>query len=107
MTVAADFFLYAGILAELVCVIGVVWMKDTFDQLHFSAAGSTLGPLLIAVAVVLTGFSSLSGTVECVVAVAALITLNPVLTHATGRLAWRASGGATAEDAATERETAP
>lgn len=38
-TLVADVLLGAGVLAELVCCLGVVWMRDVFDRLHFSAAG--------------------------------------------------------------------
>jgi monovalent cation/proton antiporter MnhG/PhaG subunit len=93
--VVADVALAAGVVAQLVCCLGVWWMRDVFDRLHFAAAGSTVGPVLIGVAVALTGFSSVSGTVQALAAVAFLVVLNPVLTHATGRAARRLgdSGG--------------
>ncbi|TQJ91258.1 monovalent cation/H(+) antiporter subunit G [Streptomyces sp. SLBN-31] len=87
--VAADATLAAGVLAQLVCCLGVWWMRDVFDRLHFAAAGTTVGPVLIGVSVALTGFSSVSGTVQALAAVAFLVVLNPVLTHATGRAARR------------------
>jgi monovalent cation/proton antiporter MnhG/PhaG subunit len=86
---AARALLVMGVAAELVCCVGVWWMRDVFDRLHFSAAGTTLGPVLIGVSVVLTGFSSLSGTVQSVAAVVFLLVLNPVLTHSTARAARR------------------
>ncbi|WP_324788266.1 monovalent cation/H(+) antiporter subunit G [Streptomyces sp. H51] len=85
--VAADVALAAGVLAQLVCCVGVWWMRDVFDRLHFAAAGSTVGPVLIGVSVALTGFSSPSGTVQALAATAFLVLLNPVLTHATARAA--------------------
>lgn len=85
--VAADVALAAGVLAQLVCCLGVWWMRDVFDRLHFAAAGTTVGPVLVGVSVALTGFSSTSGTVQALAAVALLILLNPVLTHASGRAA--------------------
>ncbi|MBP0458763.1 monovalent cation/H(+) antiporter subunit G [Streptomyces montanisoli] len=85
--VAADVTLAAGVLAQLVCCLGVVWMRDVFDRLHFAGAGTTVGPVLIGVSVALTGFSSPSGTVQSLVALAFLVLLGPVLTHATGRAA--------------------
>ena len=83
--VVATALLWLGVTAELVCLLGVMWMRDAFDELHYVAAATTVGPLLIAVAAVLTGFSSLAGTTECVTACVALFVLNPVLTSATGR----------------------
>ena len=83
--IAATVLLWAGVIAELVCVLGLVWMRDAFDELHYVAAATTAGPVLIATAAGLTGFSSLAGTTEVVTACAALFVLNPVLTSATGR----------------------
>lgn len=83
--IAAAVFLWTGIAIEVACIIGLVWLRDPFDGLHFVAVATTAGPVLIAVAVVMTGFSSLAGTTECVAACAVLFVLNPVLTSATGR----------------------
>ena len=83
--VAATTLLGLGVGAEVICVVGVVWMTDGFDALHFTAAATTIGPLLVATAAVLTGFSSLSGTIECVTACVVLFLLSPVLVGATGR----------------------
>ncbi|WP_181139117.1 monovalent cation/H(+) antiporter subunit G [Streptomyces sp. Ru72] len=87
--IAADVALAAGVIAQLVCCLGVWWMRDVFDRLHFAAAGTTVGPVLIGIAVALTGFSSASGTVQALTAVAFLALFNPVLTHATARSARR------------------
>lgn len=89
---AADVALVAGVLAQLVCCLGVWWMRDVFDRLHFAAAGTTVGPVLIGVSVALTGFSSASGTVQALASLAFLVVLNPVLTHATGRAAHHLAG---------------
>lgn len=77
--------LVAGCLCQAVCVAGVLWMRSGFDQLHFSGAASTVGPLLLGVAVVLQGFDSLSGTIDCVVALALTFVLGPVMATATAR----------------------
>lgn len=74
-----------GCLCELVCVLGLIWMRDAFDQLHFSGASSTIGLLAVAVAVGLTGFSSASGTIDCEVALGLTFVLNPVMISATAR----------------------
>lgn len=74
-----------GCLCELVCVLGLLWMRDAFDQLHFSGASSTIGLLAVAVAVALTGFSTVSGTIDCEVALGLTFVLNPVMVSATGR----------------------
>jgi monovalent cation/proton antiporter MnhG/PhaG subunit len=82
---AASVLLWLGVATEVVCLVGVMWMRDALDQLHYAAAATAVGPVLIAVAAGLTGFSSVSGTIGCVVACALLFVLNPVLTSATGR----------------------
>ena len=88
-TAAADTLLVLGVLAELVCVLGVVWLRDTLDRLHFAAAGTTVGPVLVALAVALVGMSTVSALVQSLAALLALLVLNPVLTHATGRAVHR------------------
>lgn len=82
---AADVLLAVGVVAELVCVLGVVWLRDTFDRLHFAGAATTVGPLLVAAAVALTGLPSTSALVESLAALLLLLVVNPVLTHATAR----------------------
>lgn len=82
---AADLVVGVAVLAEVVCCIGVFWMRDFFDRLHFAGAGTTVGPVLLAAAVLLTGSLSTSATVELVVAMLLLLLLNPVVTHATTR----------------------
>jgi uncharacterized MnhB-related membrane protein len=53
-------------------------MRDVFDRLHFAAAGTLAGPVLIGVAVALTGFSSPSGTVQTLAALAFLVLVDPL-----------------------------
>lgn len=74
-----------GCACEMIGVTGVLWMRQGFDQLHFAGAASTVGVLAIGVAVVVQGFSSLSGTIDCVVALALTFLLNPVMATATAR----------------------
>jgi monovalent cation/proton antiporter MnhG/PhaG subunit len=85
----AHALLAAGVLAELICCVGVWWMRDVFDRLHYSGAGSLVGPVLIGASVAITGFSQLSGTVQSLAALAFLAALGPALTHATARSARR------------------
>ena len=77
--------LIAGCVCEAVCVIGTLWMRSGFDQLHYSGAASTVGLLFFAVAVGLQGFSSVSGTIDCVVALGLTFLLGPVMVTATAR----------------------
>ena len=96
--VVAVVLVTAGVAAQVTCVVGVLWLRDVFDALHFAAASSTVGPVLIGAAAVAAGFTSPSATIQCVVAMALLVALNPLLTHVTARLAWHrqtaAGGGA-------------
>lgn len=88
-TLVADVLLWLGVAAELVCSVGVWWMRDVFDRLHYAAAATTLGPALIGASVAVTGAGTVTGTVEAVTATAVLLVVNPLLTHATGRSARR------------------
>ncbi len=74
-----------GCACETVCVAGVLWMRQGFDQLHYAGAASTVAILAFAVAVVVQGFSSLSGTIDCVAALALTFLLNPIMATATAR----------------------
>lgn len=74
-----------GCLCQMVCVAGMLWMSEGFDQMHYVGAASTVGVLAFGVAVVLQGFSTLSGTIECVIALALTFLLNPMMASATAR----------------------
>lgn len=83
----AQILLWAGVAAEIICSIGLGWMSNVFDRLHYVAAATTVGPVLIAVSAALTGAGTVSGTVEVVTACAILLFINPLVTHAMGRTA--------------------
>ncbi|NKZ03118.1 monovalent cation/H(+) antiporter subunit G [Actinomadura latina] len=87
---AAQALLWTGVAAQLVSCAGVWWMRDVFDRLHYTAASTAVGPVLIGTSVVVTGGAGgVSGTVEVVTACAVLLLLSPVVTHAVGRAARR------------------
>jgi multisubunit Na+/H+ antiporter MnhG subunit len=98
--------LAAGSLFELICALGVVWMREGFAQLHYSAAASSVGLAAFAAAVGLTGFSSASGTVDCMVALFLTFALSPVLVAATARAGRRMRYG-TLEPTAREYHQQP
>ena len=77
--------LVVGCLASFVAVAGTLWMADGFDQLHYAGSASTVGVLAFIAAVILQGFASASGVVDCVIALAMTLLLGPVLVTATGR----------------------
>src|SRR3954452_12077904 len=98
--------LVAGVAAQVVCVLGVLVMRGPFDTLHYAAAGSTVGPLLIGTSLVLRevwkdGVLELtSAAAETLVATAFVVLLSPAVTIATARAARRVEFG----DRAIRRE---
>jgi multicomponent Na+:H+ antiporter subunit G len=78
--------LWLGVAVVLLSCAGMLLMRDVLDRLHFTAPATTLGPVLIAVAVVLRESFSATG-LKTVLVAALLIGVNPVLTHATARAA--------------------
>jgi multicomponent Na+:H+ antiporter subunit G len=82
--VLVDVLLGLGVAIELVCCVGMVAMHNAFDRLHFLGPASTVGPVCIAAAIVVSDSLSQSG-VKAVIIAALLIAMGPVLTHATGR----------------------
>lgn len=87
--VAAEVLLWTGVAAELICCVGLWWMTDVFDRLHYASAATTVGPALIGASVGIAGTGSFASTVEAVTATAALVLVSPMVTHATGRAARR------------------
>jgi monovalent cation/proton antiporter MnhG/PhaG subunit len=90
--VAIDVLLGLGVAAELLCCLGFVLMRDTFDRLHFVSASTSVGPLLILAAILIADGAT-SQSADSVAAVALLFLLGPVLTHATARAARRVRFG--------------
>jgi monovalent cation/proton antiporter MnhG/PhaG subunit len=89
---AVDVLLGAGVAGELLCVLGVVLMRTTFDRLHYAAAGTTVPAFLVLAAVLVREHLS-AGGLEAIAAVAVLFLLNPVLITATARAARRIDYG--------------
>lgn len=84
---AAQVLLWAGVAAEVVSCIGLGWMRDVFDRLHYAAGATTLGPVLIGISAAISGAGSASGTLEVAAAAAVLLLVNPLVTHALARTA--------------------
>lgn len=72
-----------GVLMQLLSVVGVLVAHDVVDRLHFTAPAA-LDVVAIALAVVVDDGLSVVGAKSSVIA-ALLVTINAVLTHATGR----------------------
>ncbi len=77
--------LIAGVGLELFCVLGVVIMRGPLDRLHYTGP-SSLGALLIALAIVAREGFSLIANKALLVAAFFLVTA-PVLVHVTARAA--------------------
>ena len=89
---AVDILLAAGTACQLLCCAGVLACRDAFDRLHYSAAATTVGPVLIAGAIVVREGTA-SPTLGTVVAVALPLLASPLLTHATAIAARRVEVG--------------
>ena len=103
--VAVDVLLGLGAAGELLCVLGVVVMRTTFDRLHYAGAGTTV-PAFFVLAAVLVREHVSSGGLEAIAAVAILFGLGPLLVHATARAARQVEFGQlepTEEELARER----
>ncbi len=73
-----------GVLGFAFTVVGLLFSRDLYDQIHYLAPGSIVGSLAFtAAAIVHEGFSQ-SGTKAILIALLLLIG-NPVLSHATAR----------------------
>ncbi len=84
--------LAAGVAVQLLCCLGLLAMRNVFDRLHYLGPATTLGPMLLAAAV-LVHHSSVQGCVKAVLLVVLLLLINPVLTHVTARAARVEEGG--------------
>jgi len=83
-SVAIVVLIVFGVAVELACCVGVLVMRDAHDKLHYIGPAAILGPVAIAVAIVLRESLSQAG-VKAIITAVLLIVANPVLTHATGR----------------------
>jgi multisubunit Na+/H+ antiporter MnhG subunit len=77
--------LVLGVAVELACCLGVLLRRSAIDRLHYTGAGTTLGPLLIGAAVLLEESVSSAG-LNTILVVALLVLAGPVVTIATARL---------------------
>jgi hypothetical protein len=84
--VIVDVLIGLGVGAELVCCLGLLTRGSAIDRLHYAAAGTGVGPALLAAAVcVQEGLFTTNGLNALVVAVL-LALLGTALITATGRV---------------------
>ena len=85
--IAVHVLVWTAVATELVCCVGIVAARNAFARMHYSAAASTLGPILVAVAIAVEeGVRSTAAAAALVVAVF-LLCGNPAVTIATARAA--------------------
>jgi multisubunit Na+/H+ antiporter MnhG subunit len=85
--IAVHVLVWTAAASELVCCIGVAAARDVFARLHYSAAATTLGPALVAIAIAVEeGVRSIAAAAALVTA-AFLVLGGPALTIATARAA--------------------
>ena len=83
--IAVHVLVWTAVATELVCCVGIVAARDAFARLHYAAAASTLGPILVAAAIAVeNGIRSTAFAAALVVAVFLLFG-NPAVTIATAR----------------------
>ncbi len=85
---AVDFLLGLGVAAELLCVVGVLLMRTTFDRLHYASAATSV-PAFLILAAVLVREHFTAGGLEAIAAVGLLFVLNPAVVLATAMAARR------------------
>ena len=85
---AVDVLLGLGVAGELLCVVGVLVMRTTFDRLHYAAAATSV-PAFLVLAAVLVREHLTAGGLEAILAVALLFLLNPAVVLATAMAARR------------------
>jgi len=76
--------LAVGVAIELACCVGVLVMEDAYDKLHYLGPAAIVGPLFIAVAVVVRESLGPAG-IKSLLTAALLAVASPVLSHATAR----------------------
>jgi multisubunit Na+/H+ antiporter MnhG subunit len=89
---AVDVLLAAGVAAQLICCLGVLVGRTAFDRLHYAGAGSTVGPLLIMVPILILHGTAAEG-LQAIAAVTILLVAGPIAVHALARSARRAYFG--------------
>jgi multicomponent Na+:H+ antiporter subunit G len=102
--VATTVLLYAGVALMVVACLGVLFMRDVFERLHYQTPAA-LGALLVGIAILVRESFSLIGNKALFVGVF-LVASGTVLVHVTGRMArvrelgdWRLQGDEEVEEA--------
>jgi multisubunit Na+/H+ antiporter MnhG subunit len=81
--VVATVLLVAGVVLEVLAVLGVSTMRDVFDRLHYVGLAG-FGALLVGISILVRESFSLIGD-KALATGALLVLFSPVLVHATAR----------------------
>ncbi len=100
--VMSALLLFSGVALELLCCLGVLLARGAPNRLHYLTPATILGPLFIAVAVVVSG-SGFQASAKALLIVVILLIAGPILSHATGRAVYQQEGD---QSQATSREDA-
>ncbi|AHE67233.1 cation:proton antiporter [Legionella oakridgensis] len=76
--------LFLGIAIECLSCIGLFIMPTAYARLHYLSPATSLGALLIGVAILLKEGFNQQG-IKTIVVILLLILMGPILTHATAR----------------------
>jgi monovalent cation/proton antiporter MnhG/PhaG subunit len=83
-SIATALLVIFGVTVELACCVGVLVMDDVYDKLHYLGPAAIVGPLSIAIAIVVRESLSQAG-LKSLLTAGLLIVAGPVLSHATAR----------------------
>jgi monovalent cation/proton antiporter MnhG/PhaG subunit len=84
--VAVDIFLSLGVAVALLSAVGILFMRDAYQRLHYVTPMSLLAPILIGIAILVqSGWSSRSA--QTWLAIGFMVIASPYLAHATIRAA--------------------
>lgn len=81
---AVSALLAAGVVVEILAVVGTLVLRSTLDRAHMLGPAAILGPLLIVAAIVVHEHTSPLG-VKALLVLVVLWFASPVLGHATAR----------------------
>lgn len=80
---AVSLLLIFGVAVEWLCCLGVLLARNPYARLHFLGPASLLGPPAFAAAILIQ--SPGKGGLKAVLIAAALLVINPIVSHATAR----------------------
>ena len=101
---ALDVLVGLGVGAELVCCLGMLAMRTALDRLHYATAATSIGPLLVAAAIVVREGIGSAQALNALLVALVLLFGGPAVTSATAR-ALRLRERGTLESTDAERRT--